>query len=451
MTLATVSPYDSSAVSKRTDRAIVLGASMAGLCAARVLTDGFEDVIVIERDPLPDEPIVRRSVPQASQPHILWEAGRSTLEDLFPGYSDELLAAGGVLIDGRNDFHNYSRGAFLARGRDDFPLYSATRLLYEHLVRRRVSKLNDVAIRDNCQFIDYLVDDTSTTIEGVSIRTRDGKREELPAELVVDATGRTSRTPVWLEKHGYRPPTLDELCIDVAYSTTFVERPAGDHRTIGILAEAPRTRGGLAAPVEGGRWLMNLHGVHGDHPPTDTEGFVDFAASLPTPEIKQLVDEYPLVDGDISHYPFSANRRYRYEDLDQFPKGLLVIGDAIASFNPIYGQGMSVAALESLELHHTLVKGGRKGITPRFFNRAGTIVDTAWMMATGADFSYPETEGTKPRGATFFNWYLARLFRNAHTDGRLTDAFNRVLSMQQPPTSLLRPTVLWRVLKPLRG
>lgn len=198
----------------------------------------------------------------------MWEAGRATLEDLFPGYSEELLTDGGVLIDGQSDFHSYSGGAFLASGTDGFELYSVTRPVYEQLVRRHVSTVDGVNVRAEHQFIDYLVDDGTTAVEGVVVRNRDGSREELPAELVVDATGRTSRTPAWLEKRGYAPPSLDELYIDVAYSTTFIEHPVDDHRAFGVLAEAPRTRGSVVAPVEGSRWLVNLHGVHGDHPPT---------------------------------------------------------------------------------------------------------------------------------------------------------------------------------------
>lgn len=450
MTLATIPPYEGSQMSEKGERAVVVGASMAGLCAARVLTDWFDEVTVIERDPLPDEPVVRRGVPQAHQPHILWEAGRATLEDLFPGYSEELLAEGGILIDGQRDFYNYSQGGFLASGTDQFPLYSATRPLYELVVRRHVFALEGVHVQDECHFIDYLVEDAPTAVKGVVLRNRDAEKEKLPAELVVDATGRTSRTPVWLEDHDYAPPVLDELYVDLAYSTTFIERPVDDHRTIGVLAEAPRTRGGLAAPVEGGRWLINLHGIHGDHPPTYPEGLVDFAASLPTPDLQQLLDDYPLVEENISHYPFPANRRYHYEDLDQFPRGLVVIGDAIASFNPIYGQGMSVAALEALVLHHALAESHEE-VASHFFGRAAEIIETAWVMATGADFGFQETEGTRPRGTAFFNWFLSRLLCKAHTDSELTDAFNQVLSMQQPPTSLLRPRIVWRVLRPNHG
>lgn len=451
MTLATTPQYDSTRLGATDGRAVVIGASMAGLCAARVLADGFDEVTIIERDTLPETPAPRRGVPQAQQPHVLWEAGRATLEDLFPGYSAAVLAAGGVKVDGQTEFDNFSNGDVLASGDRSFSIYSATRPVYEQVVRDRVVELDDVQFRTGCQFTGYRFDDTATTIEGIEIRAENGDSEQVPADLVVDATGRTSATPALLRHHGYPSPTVDEVYIDVAYSTMFIQRPAGDHRAFGALAEAPRTRGGVVAPVEGNRWLVNLHGVHGDHPSTEYDRFVDFAASLPAPRLHELLEEQPPTDGEIHHYPFATNRRYHYETLSRFPDGLVVVGDAVASFNPIYGQGMSVAALEAVLLHHVLATGGNTNVGPRFFEQATDLVDIAWTMAVGADFGFSETEGEKPRGAAFFNWYLNRLLRRAHTDGSLTDAFVRVLMLEQPPTSLLRPGVVWRVLRPAGG
>ncbi|WP_280141153.1 FAD-dependent oxidoreductase [Halogranum amylolyticum] len=443
--------YDSTRLERVGSHAVVIGASMAGLCAARVLTDGFEEVTIVERDSLPDVPAPRRGVPQAQQPHVLWEAGRATLEHLFPGYSAAVLEAGGVKVDGQTEFNNYSNGDFLANGDRSFAIYSATRPVYEQIVRERVVALGRIRLRSECQFTGYLLDDTETTVEGIEIRTEDSDSEQVRADLVVDATGRTSRTPALLEYHGYQPPALDEVQIDAAYSTTFIQRPADDHRAFGALAEAPRTRGGVVAPVEENRWLVSLHGVHGDHPPTDYDDFVDFAASVPATEIRELLEEHPPVDGEIHHYPFAANRRYHYERLSRFPEGLVVVGDAVASFNPIYGQGMSVAALEAVLLHDVLATGGRVDAGLRFFDRTMELVDIAWTMAVGADFGFPETRGQKPRGTTFFNWYLNRLLRTAHSDGALTDAFVQVLMLERPPTTLLRPSVVWRVLKPSGG
>ena len=451
MTLATVPRYDRDRITERGGHVVVIGAGVAGLLAARVLADVVDEVTVIDRDPFPDEPVARRGVPQSRQIHILWEAGRTVLEELFPGYSEELLAAGGVDIDGRRGLYLYSQGDFLAAGTRPFPLYAATRPLYEQLLRRRVAEVDGVTLRGGCRFVDYCVDDGATAVQGVTIREAGSERTELSADLVVDATGRTSRTPNWLERHGYRPPPTDEVCVDLAYSATCIERPEDDHRMVGILAEAPRTRGGAVLPVEDGRWLVNLHGVHGDHPPTDPDASSAFAATLPTPIVTDLLETFPMVSDGIAFYPFPSNRRYRYEALDRFPDGLIVVGDALASFNPIYGQGMSVAALEALVLHQILATDARDRLAHRFFDRAAGVIDTAWLLATGSDFSFSQTRGTQPRGTAFVDWYLSRLFRNAHTDSVLTDAFTRVLSMQQPPTSLLHPSVVWRVCRPGRS
>lgn len=420
---------------------------MAGLLAARILADRFTDVTIIERDKLPTEPVVRRGVPQGAHPHALLEAGRATLEDLFPGYGDDLVSAGGVVVDFASDVNFYSEGGFLAHGLTPMETCSATRPLIEQIARQRVSDLDGVHIRSDCQVIDYLIDDTATAVEGAVIR-EDDEREEIAADLVVDATGRTSRTPTWLENHGYTPPEVEEVHIDVAYSTTFIERPADDLRTFLVPPSAPHTRGGMAAPVEGNRWVVSVHGVHGDHPPTDAAGFGEFAASLLTPEVKHLFDDHRQVSADIEQYPFPTNRRYHYGDLDQFPDGLIVIGDAIASFNPIYGQGMSVAALEALVLHQTLATGDREGLALRFFDHAEEVIDMAWMLAAGGDFAFPQTTGPKPRGTDIIRWYLSRLTRKAHTDSMLSSAFFRVLTMEQPPTTLLRPSHIWRVFKP---
>ena len=448
MTLATVPQYDSDQVGVQGEQAVVIGAGMAGLLAARVLADVFDKVTVIERDPFPDEALARRGVPQGRHIHVMLEAGRATLEDLFPGYRSDLLSVGGLEIDGARDVNFYAEGDFLAEGPHRLPHYAATRPLYEQLVRRHVTDFDGVNLRSRCQFRDYLIDETATTIEGIVFTNEETAIEELDATLVVDATGRTSRTPAWLERHGYTSPTVDEVYIDLAYSTVLLQRPADDHRSFIMTPSPSHPRAAGVLPVEGDRWVVTVAGVHGDHPPTDAEGFTDFAASLPVSDVKQLLETHLWVSDEIAHYPFPANLRHRYEDLDRFPDGLVVIGDGIASFNPLYGQGMSVAALEALLLHHSLATGGLVDLSPRFFERSKDVVDIAWLMAVGADFQFPQTTGPKPRATNLMSRYISRLNRKAHTDGILRNTFMRVMMMEQPPTTLLHPEVVWRVLKP---
>lgn len=449
MTLATVPPYDPDRITERSGNAVVLGASMAGLLAARVLADRFETVTIVEKDPLPDEAVPRPGVPQGLHIHAMQSAGAATLEDLFPGYGEEVVEAGGLVLDFARDLEIFQRGAVLADGPTPIPQYNASRPLFEHVTRRRVAGLDGVTIRDDCHFREFLVDDEVSSVEGVTVRTAGGERP-IEATLVVDATGRTSRTPAWLGNNGYAAPPQDEVTIDLAYSTVVLERPTDTARAFLVLPDAPRARGAAVFPIEDGRWLVTLAGVHGDHPPTDPAGFVEFAASLPIDDVGRLLDDHALLAEDVYRYPFPSSVRRRYEDVDRFPDGLLVVGDAMASLNPIYGQGMSLAALEAVQLHHALATADRHEIAPRFFERAARVVDDAWRLAVGSDFEFRETTGPKPFGTDLTNRYVGRLLRKAHTDGRLTEAFVRVVAMQNRPNSLFRPDVAWRVLKPDR-
>lgn len=448
MTLETVARYDPEKVSPVGERAVVLGGSMAGLCAGRVLANGFQDIVIVERDPLPDEPVPRDGAPQTTHPHVLLEAGRVTLEDLFPGFCDGVLAEGGLVIDAATDMRYYDHGAFLADAPNRLPMYCASRALFEHVVRREVRDLDNVKLRDRCQFTSYLADEAGDRITGAMIRNEAGESVELDADLVVDATGRTSRTPTWLDEHGYRSPPVDKVTVDVTYSTIRVERDSTAEHSYFIPPTPPRTRGVAAIPIENDRWEVIVQGVHGDDTPTDTDRFIEFVESAPVSDVGDLVTTSQWLSDEIHHYPFPSSRWRHYEQLDRFPDGLVVTGDAIASFNPVYGQGMSVAALDALLLHHTLADGGLENLALRFFERTPEVIDAAWKIAVGGDFDFPQTTGPKPTGTDLFNRYISRLIRQAHTDGVLTDAFYRVFRLERPPTSLLRPEIAWRVLRP---
>ena len=405
------------------------------------------DVSRYDRDPFPGEPTARDGEPQTSHPHVMLEAGRATLEDFFPGFDEDLFAAGGLCVDAGTDMQFYDRGGFLADPPRELPMYCATRPLFEHVVREQVRGLEGVDLQGNTQVTGYRFDDAGA-VTGVRCRA-DGAERTLATDLVVDASGRTSRTPRWLAERGYPTPDVEEVHVDVTYSTIRVERPAEDRRVFYAPPDAPRTRGGGIIPIENGRWEVAVQGVHGDDAPTDREGFFEFAESLPVPEIGRVARERPWTSEGVHHYPFPCSRRRRYEHLDRFPEGLVVTGDAVASFNPIYGQGMSVAAMDALALHHALAAGGLDGLAPRFFDRVGEVVDVVWQLAVGRDFEFRGTEGPKPFGTDLFNRYVARLSRKAHADGVLTEAFARVFRLERPPTSLLRPGIVLRVLAPM--
>ncbi|WP_135851762.1 FAD-dependent oxidoreductase [Halorussus salinus] len=448
MSLSTVARYDDGRLARTDDEVVVVGASMAGLLAGRVLADYAREVTILDKDPLPDESVARRGVRQAEHVHVMLEAGRATLEDLFPGFSEELLSAGGLVVDGARDVRQHQEGDFLADGRSRFPLYCASRPLFERVVRRRVAERPNVTLRPNCTFTGYRHDEEARRVTGATVADEGGETTALDADLVVDATGRTSRTPDWLAANGYESPAAEEVTVDLAYSTVAVERPPDDRRALLVSPSPPVTRGGTAVPVEDDRWIVTLFGLHGDHPPADPGGVETFAEGLPTPELAALLADHEWVSDEVHQYPFPASVRRRYDEVGAFPDGLVVLGDAIASFNPIYGQGMSVAALEAVQLHHALAEGGRADLAPRFFEKADAVVDSAWKIAAGADFDFPQTEGPEPAGAGLLNRYVSRLVRTAHDDPKVAERFGRVIRLERSPTALVAPDVLLRVLAP---
>jgi 2-polyprenyl-6-methoxyphenol hydroxylase-like FAD-dependent oxidoreductase len=422
---------------------------MAGLCAARVLRDWFETVVIVERDEFPTAPERRDGAPQTSQPHGMLEAGRVTLGDLFPGFDEDVQAAGGLKLDMTADLRWYNKGGVVADADEALPALYASRPLFEHIVRERVRGFDDVALRGGCSVFDYAHDADEERVTGVRFRDEDGDEATLAADLVVDATGRTSRTPAWLGDHGYPVPDTSEVTVDVTYSTVRIERPPAARRGVLVAPEPHRPRGVAMLPIEGNQWEVVLQGMHGERAPGDRETFIEWADAMPVDEIARQLRSQQW-QSDCHQYPFPASVWTHYERLDRFPDGLVVTGDAIASFNPIYGQGMSVAALDALVLHHELADGLR-GLGPRFFRRASDVVDEAWKLAVGNDFIFEETTGDKPFGTDVFNRYVTRLLRRAHDDGVLTREFFRVFRLEQSVTSLLHPALVWRVLRPRFG
>jgi len=449
MTLTNIDRYDESRTSTIGQQAVVIGGSIAGLCAARVLRDSFDDVVVLERDEFPDRPVVRDGAPQTSQPHAMLEAGRATLEDFFPGFSADVQAAGGLQLDMTTDLLWHDQGGVVTAAPVEFPALYASRPLFEHVIRQRIQQFPDVQLRGNCNFIGYNHDADEEQVTGVQFRDEAGTNSTLDAALTVDATGRSSRTPRWLDDHSYPVPEADAVTVDVTYSTVRIRRPADEQNGVLIAPEPHRPRGAAMLPVEDNEWDVLLQGLHGERAPADRETFIEWADTLPLDEISHRLRDQEWVS-DIHRYPFPASVRRHYQALDRFPDGLIVTGDALASFNPIYGQGMSVAALEALALHHKLTDG-LTNVGHRFFDRVNPIIGEVWKIAVGKDFVFNQTTGPKPFGTDLFNRYVAQLLHRAHDDSKLTEAFFRVFRLEQSATSLLHPSIAWRVLYPQLG
>lgn len=432
------------------DRAVVLGASMAGLLAARVLADAYGQVTVIDRDELSETPMHRRGVPHGRHIHGLLARGQQALEELFPGLTAELVAHGVPTGDMLADTRLYLSGHRLRQAHTGLVVLCASRPVLEGHVRARVRALPNLTFLDRCDIVGLATTPDGRRVAGVRVlRRADGSAEQvLGADLVVDATGRGSRTPVWLEALGYSRPQEDQVRIGLGYATRtyrLASDALGGDLAVLQAATPQHPRTGALQMLEGDRWMLTLGGILGDHPPTDPDGFLDFARSLQFPDIYQTIRDAEPLDDPVP-FRFPASVRHRYERLDRFPDGLLVMGDAVASFNPIYGQGMSVAALEALTLRRHLERGAAPQ-PRRFFRDLPRVVDVPWDIAAGGDLIFPGVKGRRTLKSRLVSAYIARLHAAAAHDASLASAFVRVAGLVAPPQTLLRPSIAGRVLR----
>jgi 2-polyprenyl-6-methoxyphenol hydroxylase-like FAD-dependent oxidoreductase len=437
----------STVMRKRTgDHAVVLGASMAGLLAARVLTETYRKVTLIDRDVLPEIGVHRRGVPHGRHLHVVQIRGCEVLEELFPGFTAAAVQAGAQTGDGLGTVRPMLSGHRLRQVDVGRSVLFASRPFLEGQVRARVQALPGVTFVEGTDILGVTTTPDRRRITGTTVHGADGQQRQITADLVVDATGRGSRTPVWLQEWGYQPPAQDRVDIGLGYATrTFRLRPGatGHDNFIVIGATLDNPRIGALGALEGDRHILTLAGILGDYPPTDPAGFDAFAASLPFPDITEAIEGAEPLDDPVA-FRFPASVRHRYERLREFPDGLLVIGDAVSSFDPIYGQGMTVAANQAMALRRILVRD----INPspgQYFRLIAKTVDPPWDIAVGADLAFPDVPGTRTVKIRLVNAYISRLHAAAVHDAALSAAFARVLGLIDRPESLLRPDRALRV------
>lgn len=425
-------------------RAVVIGGSMSGLLAARVLADHFNEVVLFDRDTFPVEVDNRKGVPQGRHAHALLSSGRQTLEALFPGLAAELTARGAR----RGDYNTarwFDNGVYHTRF-TGIEVLQVSRPLLETHARQRLAALRGVQINSRHD-VDSPVFD-GPRVAGLKVRSAETGEQFVTADLVVDASGRGSQSPAWLEQNGFARPPESIVRVGLGYvSRVYRRRPSDLNGDTAVICPSapPARRGGVALMMEGDRWIVTLFGMLGDHPPMDEAGFIAFAKTLPGPDIHELITHAePLSDCIAFKFPQSTRRHY--EKLDRFPEGYLVFGDAVCSFNPIYGQGMSSAALQAAALQRCLT-AGTAGLATRFFKAASHVVDGPWTMAVGGDLRYADVEGPRNAMVTFINWYIGKLHLAAAADADVARAFHRVANLLEPPPSILKPAIAWRILR----
>ena len=427
--------------------AIIVGASIGGLLAARVLSEHFDRVTLLDRDALPSGIENRGGVPQGRHGHGLLASGLRGLERLFPALEGELLDAGAVPGDVIGSVRWFQHGHYKAKFRSGLSGLLLSRPLLEGTVRRQVARIPNVKIYAGVHVLGLLGE--GGAVRGVRIQHLARQSESVPADLVVDASGRGSRSPAWLEELGYEAPAVEEVAIDLGYTTrTFRRRSTDLGGDMGaIIAPTPprELRAGFILAIEGDRWMVTMAGWLGNHAPTDAQGYLAFARTLPRPDVYEVIkDAEPLTDA--VKFVFPSNLRRRYDRLTSFPDRYLVIGDALCSFNPLYGQGMSVATLEALALGDCLKRAGSvERLWRPFFKAAARVIDTPWTIAAGSDLAFEGVEGKRPVGSGAVNSYLDRVHRAASIDTHVCRAFFDVANLLKPSSTLFAPSIVARV------
>ncbi len=435
-------------------RVVVIGASLAGAFAAAAAAGGGRSVTVLERDVLPDAARPRDGVPQGRQPHAILRRGLLTVEELLPGFEAELRAAGGVPVD-TGDIAWLSEAGWSPHGRPQIGVVFASRPLFEHLVLARVRALPGVRVRDGVRVerLRRAHGEEVTDGRGWWVDLADGSSE--PADLVVDAGGRSSRLPVWLAAAGMPAARTTEVDARIGYAT---REYAIDATRLGVrgvvhLATPVSPMGGLALPVEADRWLVCVTGAGDRRPPRDAEGFDRFARELRDPAICQIAATgRPL--SDVAVHRQTANLRHHYEKVAGWPAGLLVVGDALCAFDPIYGQGVTVAAQEALLLRRSLERGWRRGEERRLLRGFARALAVPWGIASGEDRRFATGDVAAPtRTDRVLSWWGTELGRlGAHGDTLAADTVSRVYHLMAPPWLLFRPGLALRVARAqLRG
>ena len=443
--------------------AVVIGGSLAGLMSAAVLADHFDRVTVFERDRIEDQPVLHKSIPQGNHIHALLLAGQNVMSSLYPGFTEELKKLGAIgfrpgidiVFYGPNG-KGYNGTQSVKEPRDlGFEGHIMSRGLLEYHVRRRTVALANVTLEADTA-IEGLVHDGGR-VHGVR-RKRAAGAESVEADLVVDAAGRSSHASRWLVEMGVSAAEETTIGVDFAYTSTKYRKPDLDHEAEPLLLiggpPPEHTRAAGLFEIENRTWHVSLAGRFGDYPPTDEAGFLAFAKALSSPRLYELIKDAERI-ADITHHRFPTSVWRHYERLQDFPARFLILGDAICSFNPVYGQGMSSAALQAQALQKVLRERaaqsrGLDGLASAFFPKAAEAISAPWTLAANFDFAYPQTKGERPPGLAEGAGYFAALDSLQAEDVDVQRVVTEVFQLTKPISALREEPLLSRILSRLQ-
>ncbi|WP_424630355.1 NAD(P)/FAD-dependent oxidoreductase [Bradyrhizobium sp. SYSU BS000235] len=433
-------------------RAVVIGAGFSGLPVAAVLAKYFEQVVILERDQLDNHPASRVGTPQDRHPHLLLAGGLNALDEICPGYSNELESAGAVAISLWRDAH-FERADIGVLPKRDFgtPVLLASRPLFEFVLRRKVLAIGNIELRTQCRVMSVLSFDGA--VRGVRFESESHAVETLEADLVVDASGRARPTLELLDELDYDRPDNSEVGPDITYSTVVVKIPpqAAPHaQIVRTFANLPESGVNAAiGPIEGGESIAFIVTPVDVPRPNTWEAYLDLLRGLITPTLFNILRQ-AKTPKCIDHFGFPTSVWRHFEQMSRLPRGILPVGDSICRFNPTYGQGMSVAAQEARLLQDVLASATAEpdpvgAMQAEFLARVAAILQTPWDMSTNTDFAFPKTRGQRPENFADMQEFDAALFRAAVVDPVVQRAFVDVAQLLQPGSILQEPDIKERI------
>jgi 2-polyprenyl-6-methoxyphenol hydroxylase-like FAD-dependent oxidoreductase len=433
------------------ERALVVGAGLGGLSAARALSDYFDEVMILDRDELPDDAIPRAGVPQGKHPHGLLGGGLKALENLFPGFGNELMRAGAEPIDPGFDVLSEVPGQDVWPKIDlSWRTYSMSRPLIERTLRRQVERMGNIKVRGGRRVLNIVSDSNLESATGIQCKMLDDSLETLKSDLIVDASGNGSLTVEFLKFTGRRLPEETSIGVNIRYASALFERSSiwNDYKVVLSLPNAPeQVRGGLILPAENNSNQVVLSGRGKDVPPIDGNGFLSYARQLPTLTIYNAIKNAKRLTG-ITPFSFPESRWRHFAQVPDFPRGLLPIGDAICRFNPVYGQGMTVAAQEAMllfDLLQALDGDPLATLASAFLTKAETLIAAPWAMSAIPDFIYPETTGERPPDLEDRLNFQRALGRLTVRDAELYELLIEIRHVLKPLALLDDPSIVSRV------
>ena len=430
-------------------KAVVIGGSIAGILTARILSNHFDEVIIVEKDRFEDNSKVRNGTPQASHIHLLLVKGRQIIEHYFPDLEKDILKKGANKIDFLNDAAYLLPSGWAQQFKSGISTFTLTRTLFEETLRSHLKKFSNIKIQEDTLVTSFEVEKPNK----ISLKTN--KNEKIQADLIVDCSGRNTKTPNWLEDIGYPKPVEEKVDSFVGYATRRYIPPKNFKKNWKMLAilnkPTSNPRSGIIYPIENGMWLVGLSGIGKNYPPVDETGFLEFAKNLESRDLYDSIKE-ATPDSDIVGYRIQGSRKYDYEEMSSWPQNFLVLGDAGIVFNPFYGQGITSSALGIQVLEDMLKTNDLdNGFALKFQKRLAKAVYLPWILGTSEDHRWPTTLGKKP---TFFTklmqTHAQKVLLLGPSSKLATKSFLQMMHMIKSPLIIFHPVILFQLVLNVR-